>query len=86
MSLYNDWGDPDPDHRDSYRNEPRRQRPYCGECGEPYGPDHDHTGDGQFYCALGHLHRVEPFMDGLTYEHAPCPNDPQSPNAYPEDD
>jgi hypothetical protein len=40
--------------------------------------------DGRFECKLGHVHDKDG-LPGPTGEGAPCPNDPESPNAYPED-
>lgn len=80
MSWFNDWGDPDPDHRYSYLNEPRRQRPYCGDCGEPLGPDHSHDGDGIQVCSEGHLHDIVlAGIPGNPPKGFHCPGDPDSP-------
>lgn len=42
--------------------------------------------DGQFECELHHVHDKYDYQNGINYEGAPCPNDPDSPNAYPEED
>jgi hypothetical protein len=41
--------------------------------------------DGFFECTEGHVHDAYMIV-GPTHEGAPCPNDPESPNAYDEDD
>lgn len=41
--------------------------------------------DGMFECAEHHVHD-RTGLYGPTGEGAPCPNDPESPNAYPNDD
>lgn len=41
--------------------------------------------DGYFECELGHVHD-KTGLAGPLHEGAPCPNDPDSPNAYPDED
>ena len=44
-----------------------------------------YTDDEYFECELGHIHDIYGYKGELTYEGATCPNDPEAPNAYPED-
>ena len=87
MTAFNSWGDPDPEHRDSYTREPQTPRPYCHECGEPFGPQHTHEGDGRFVCSEGHIHDIElGGARGNPKDGAHCPGDPDSPYSYRADE
>lgn len=54
---------------------------FCHECGDPFSPNHSHLEDGFFVCHEGHTHDATGLV-GPTGEGSPCPNDPESLNAY----